>query len=57
MRKKQIQQVIDGRVVPAEKVRLSNRAKVSRKNHDRMRQRDWEYAILGSDEFQHFKSL
>lgn len=57
MRKKQIQQVIDGRVVPAEKKTTNKNAKVSRTNHERMRQRDWEYAILGSDELQHFKSL
>ena len=57
MRKKQIQKVIDGRLISAEKNTTKKSTKVSRTNYERMSQRDWEYVTLGSDELQNFKSL
>lgn len=62
MRKKKILQVVEGKVITPEQDKRkkqiqSRQVKVSRTNHERMRQRDWDYGALGNDEIQHFKSL
>lgn len=57
MRKKQILQVVEGRVLPDEQPKKKSQVKVSRKKHREMRQRQWDKDTLDIDAFQHFKSI
>ncbi|WP_312181184.1 hypothetical protein [Pantoea sp. CTOTU46764] len=57
MRKKQILQVVEGRVLPDDKHNRAPEIKVSRKHHRKMRQQEWDDGTLDRDSLQHFKSL
>lgn len=57
MRRKQILQVVEGRVLPNEQPKIAPVANVSRKNHRKVRQQEWDDGTLDRDSLQHFKSL